>query len=94
MVLYNQHGKRFGLCLVQPINYLPHWLCLHLWFSLKSSKVGYGFALLPAVVMIVMPMTALGLMVQKFGIGTLLGGTAAGMFVMGFFLMITSWRSL
>ena len=61
---------------------------------LKSSKVGYGFALLPAVVMIVMPMTALGLMVQKFGIGTLLGGTAAGMFVMGFFLMITSWRSL
>jgi carbon starvation protein len=61
---------------------------------LKASKVGYGFALLPAVVMIVMPMTALGLMVQKFGIGTLLGGTAAGMFVMGFFLMITSWRSL
>ena len=26
---------------------------------LKASRVGYGFALLPAVVMIVMPMTAL-----------------------------------
>lgn len=61
---------------------------------LKASKVAYGFALLPAVVMIVMPMTALGLMVEKFGIDTLLGGTAAGMFLLGFFLMATSWRYL
>ena len=61
---------------------------------LKASKVGYGFALLPAVVMIVMPMTALALMVQKFGISTLLGGTAAAMFLLGFFLMVTSWRRL
>ena len=41
--------------------------------------------------MIVMPMTALVLMVQKFGIQTLLGGTAAGMFVLGFFLMVTAY---
>ena len=61
---------------------------------LKASRVGYGFALLPAVVMIVMPMTALALMVQKFGLSTLLGGTAAGMFVLGMFLMITSWQKL
>ena len=61
---------------------------------LKASKVGYGFALLPAVVMIVMPMTALALMVQKFGISTLLGGTSAAMFLLGLFLMITSWRRL
>jgi carbon starvation protein len=61
---------------------------------LKASKVAYGFALLPAVVMIVMPMTALGLMVDKFGIDTLLGGTAAAMFLLGFFLMATSWRYL
>ena len=61
---------------------------------LKASKVGYGFALLPAVVMIVMPMTALALMIQKFGISTLLGGTAAAMFLLGFFLMVTSWRRL
>lgn len=61
---------------------------------LKASKVGYGFALLPAVVMIVMPMTALALMVQKFGISTLLGGTAAAMFLLGMFLMVTSWRRL
>ena len=61
---------------------------------LKASKVGYGFALLPAVVMIVMPMIALALMVQKFGVATLLGGTAAAMFLLGLFLMITSWRRL
>ena len=61
---------------------------------LKASRVGYGFALLPAVVMIVRPMTALALMVQKFGLSTLLGGTAAGMFVLGMFLMITSWQKL
>ena len=61
---------------------------------LKASKVGYGFALLPAVIMIVMPMTALALMVEKFGISTLLGGTAAAMFLLGMFLMVTSWRRL
>jgi carbon starvation protein len=61
---------------------------------LKASNVGFRFALFPAIVMIVMPMTALVLMVQKFGIQTLLGGTAAGMFVLGFFLMVTAWRSL
>ena len=61
---------------------------------LKASKVGYGFALLPAVVMIVMPMTALALMVQKFGIATLLGGTSAAMFLLGLFLMVTAWRRL
>jgi carbon starvation protein len=61
---------------------------------LKVSKVGYRFALLPAVVMIVMPMTALAMMVEKFGITTLLGGTSAGMFVLGLFLMVTSWRRL
>ena len=52
--------------------------------------MGYGFALLPAVIMIVMPMTALALMVEKFGISTLLGGTAAAMFLLGMFLMVTS----
>jgi len=56
--------------------------------------VGYGFALLPAVVMIVMPMTALALMVQKFGISTLLGGTSGAMFLLGLFLMVTSWKRL
>ena len=61
---------------------------------LKASRVGYGFALLPAIIMIVMPMTALAIMIQKFGLGTMLGGTAAGMFVLGFFLMVTSWRRL
>ena len=61
---------------------------------LKASKVSYGFALLPAVVMIVMPMTALVMMVQKFGVKTLLGGTACAMLLLGLFLMVTSWRAL
>ena len=61
---------------------------------LKASKVAYGFALLPAVVIIVMPMTELGLMVDKFCIDTFLGATAAAMFLLGFFLMATSWRYL
>ena len=61
---------------------------------LKASKVSYGFALLPAVVMIVMPMTALVMMVQKFGALTLLGGTACAMLLLGLFLMVTSWRAL
>ena len=61
---------------------------------LKASKVSYGFALFPAVVMIVMPMMALALMVQKFGISTLLGGTSAAMFLLGLFLMVTSWKRL
>ena len=61
---------------------------------LKASKVGYGFALLPAVVMMVMPMTALVLMVDEFEIFSLLGGTSAAMILLGLFLMIISWRRL
>jgi len=61
---------------------------------LKASKVGYRFALLPAIIMIVMPMTALVLMVQQYGVSTLLGGTALAMFVLGFFLMFMAWRVL
>ena len=61
---------------------------------LKVSKVGYGFALLPAVVMMVMPMTALVLMVDEFEIFSLLGGTSAAMILLGLFLMIISWRRL
>ena len=61
---------------------------------LKASKVGYRFALLPAIVMIVMPMTALVLMVQQYGVSSLLGGTALAMFVLGFFLMFMAWRVL
>lgn len=61
---------------------------------LKANRVGYGFALLPAVVMVVMPMTALILMVGKYGFFTLLGGTAGGMFILGLFLIGSSWQSL
>lgn len=61
---------------------------------LKASKVSYGFALLPAVVMIVMPMTALAMMTQKYGFDSMLGSVSAAMFLLGFFLITLSWRYL
>jgi carbon starvation protein len=61
---------------------------------LKASRVRYGFALLPAVLMIVMPMAALIMMIQQYGVDTLIGGVAAVMFALGTFLMVMSWRSL
>lgn len=61
---------------------------------LKASRIRYGFALLPAVLMIVMPMTALVMMIQQYGFNSLIGGVATVMFVLGTFLMVMSWRSL
>ena len=61
---------------------------------LKAHRIGYVFALLPAVVMIVMPMTALVLMIKQFGPDSLLGGTAVGMFILGLFLIVASWKSI
>ena len=61
---------------------------------LKASRIRYGFALLPAVLMIVMPMTALVMMIRQYGVDTLIGGVATVMFVLGSFLMAMSWRSL
>ena len=61
---------------------------------LKASRIRYGFALLPAVLMIVMPMTALVMMIRQYGFDTLIGGVATVMFVLGSFLMVMSWRSL
>ena len=89
----NPHGKQFGLSSGRPINYCcscSPYLC----GLSKSSRVKYGFC----------PVACCcndcdahdctrtnGL----FGFSTLLGGTAAGMFlVLGLFFMVTSWRSL
>ena len=61
---------------------------------LKAGKLGYGFALWPAVVMMVIPMIALALMAREYGLGSLIGGTSAAMFLLGLFLMASSWRAL
>ena len=52
---------------------------------LKANKKSYGFALLPAFVMIVMPMIALFVMFQAHGMQSLIGGTAGAMFLLGIF---------
>ena len=61
---------------------------------LKANKKSYGFALLPAFVMIVMPMIALFVMFQAHGMQSLIGGTAGAMFLLGIFLSFFSLRKL
>jgi len=59
---------------------------------LKFKKASYQFALVPALIMILMPMLALFHMASKFGLGSLIGGASAGMFILGVFLMTISGR--
>ena len=94
MEIYSPHGKQFGLFFGATNQLLAALALLTFVVFLKASKVGYRFALLPAIIMIVMPMTALVLMVQQYGVSSLLGGTALAMFVLGFFLMFMAWRVL
>ena len=61
---------------------------------LKASKVGFKFALLPALLMILMPMLALGFMVESYGVQSLIGGTAAAMFLLGLCLSYFSLQKL
>ena len=61
---------------------------------LKASKVGFKFALLSALLMILMPMLALGFMVESYGVHSLIGGTAAAMFLLGLCLSYFSLQKL
>ena len=61
---------------------------------LKLGRVKYGFALVPALVMMLMPMIALALMAETYGFQSLIGGTAGGMFLLGIFLSYFSLRKL
>jgi len=53
---------------------------------LRIRGISYGFALLPAVLMVVMPMLALSWMMRSNGFDTLLGGTSVLMFILGCYL--------
>jgi len=59
---------------------------------LRVKKAKYKFALLPALIMIFMPMLALFYMAGKFGLDSLIGGASAAMFVLGVFLMATACK--
>ncbi len=61
---------------------------------LKSKNLKFGFAFWPALLMIFMPMLALGFMVERFGLQSLIGGTAGAMFVLGILLSFFSLKKL
>ncbi len=61
---------------------------------LKVRGTSYGFALWPAVLMIVMPMIALGCMGWQNGADSLIGGTSLAMFLLGCYLTFVSWKEV
>ena len=57
---------------------------------LKHRRIAFGFALLPTAVMLVMPLAALLIMVFQYGPISLIGGTALGMALLGFYMTVVS----
>ena len=61
---------------------------------LRVRGTRYGFALLPAVLMIFMPMLALAWMTWSHGVNSLIGGTSLVMFILGCYLSLVSWKQV
>jgi carbon starvation protein len=59
---------------------------------LKHRRVAFGFALIPAALMVVMPMTALVFMVMQHGPFSLLGGISLGMVLLGLYVTVMSMK--
>jgi len=59
---------------------------------LKDRKIAFGFVLVPAALMIVMPITALILMVMQHGVMSMLGGIALLMVVLAFYIVAMSLK--
>ena len=57
---------------------------------LKHRRIAFGFALIPAAVMVVMPVLALVMMVIQCGPFSLLGGIALGMVLLGIYVTFMS----
>ena len=57
---------------------------------LKHRRIAFGFALIPAAVMVVMPVLALVMMVIQYGPFSMLGGIALGMVVLGIYVTFMS----
>ena len=57
---------------------------------LKHRRIAFGFALIPAAVMVVMPVLALVMMVIQYGPFSLLGGIALGMVLLGIYVTFMS----
>ena len=61
---------------------------------LRVRGTRYEFALLPAILMIFMPMLALGWMTWSHGVNSLIGGTSLVMFILGCYLSLVSWKQV
>lgn len=59
---------------------------------LKSRRIAFGFALIPAALMVVMPIAALVLMAVQHGPASLLGSISLGMVVLGLYVVVMSLR--
>ena len=59
---------------------------------LKNRRIAFGFVLLPAAVMVVMPITALVMMVLQHGPFSMLGGIALGMVLLGIYVTVMSLK--
>ncbi len=59
---------------------------------LKARRIRYGFALIPAILMVIMPLTALVMMVNRYGPLSMLGSISLGMLLLGIFVVVMSAR--
>jgi carbon starvation protein len=59
---------------------------------LKHRRIAFGFALIPAALMVVMPITALVFMVFQHGPFSLLGGISLGMVLIGLYVTVMSMK--
>lgn len=59
---------------------------------LKHRRIAFGFALIPAAVMVVMPIMALVMMVVQHGVNSMLGGIALGMMLLGLYVTAMSLK--
>jgi carbon starvation protein len=59
---------------------------------LKHRRIAFGFALVPALAMSIMPIVALVMMVVQHGPTSLLGGIALGMVLLGLYVTVMSLK--
>ena len=60
--------------------------------ALKHRRIAFGFALVPALLMAVMPLMALCMMVVEHGPFSMLGGIALAMVLLGLYVSMMSLR--
>lgn len=59
---------------------------------LKHRRIAFGFAIVPAAVMVVMPIAALLMMVFQHGVFSMLGGIALAMVLLGLYVTVMSLK--